>query len=138
MLQCPCIERTIPTSAGCAAPVTQQTFAISEMRDDIMKNTTNTFEGRDATRNPLHALLDQGQSLWLDHITRDLVRGGELQRLIDEDGLRGQTSNPTIFQEAIAAGTAYDDQIAELARAGHDARAIFEALAVTDIQDACD
>jgi len=108
------------------------------MRDDIMKNTTNTFEGRDATRNPLHALLDQGQSLWLDHITRDLVRGGELQRLIDEDGLRGQTSNPTIFQEAIAAGTAYDDQIAELARAGHDARAIFEALAVTDIQDACD
>ena len=76
--------------------------------------------------------------LRLDHITRDLVRGGELQRLIDEDGLRGRTSNPTIFQEAIAAGTAYDDQIAELARAGHDARAIFEALAVTDIQDACD
>ena len=103
-----------------------------------MYGTTNAFEGRNATSNPLRALIDQSQSLWLDHITRELVRGGELQRLIDEDGLRGQTSNPTIFHEAIAGGTAYDDQIADLARAGHDARAIFEALAVTDIQQACD
>ena len=103
-----------------------------------MEDTTNTRRGRDTSSNPLLALNGQGQSLWLDHITRDLVRGGELQRLIDEDGLCGQTSNPTIFQEAIAAGRAYDDQIAALARAGHDARAIFEALAVTDIQEACD
>jgi transaldolase len=103
-----------------------------------MKDTTSTLQGRNASNNSLCALSGQGQSLWLDHITRDLVRGGELRRLIVEDGLRGETSNPTIFHEAIAAGTAYDDQLAELARSGHDAAAIFEALAVTDIQEACD
>ena len=84
------------------------------------------------------ALLAEGQSLWLDFITRDLVHGGELQRLIDEDGIRGETSNPTIFGKAVAMGTAYDRQIDELAARGYDAEAIFEALAISDIQDACD
>src|SRR5919198_212362 len=79
---------------------------ITGMRSYTMEDTTNTRRGRDTSSNPLLALNGQGQSLWLDHITRDLVRGGELQRLIDEDGLCGQTSNPTIFQEAIAAGAA--------------------------------
>src|SRR5438309_3704983 len=84
------------------------------------------------------ALLAEGQSLWLDCIPRDLVHGGELQRLIDEDGIRGETSNPTIFGKAVAMGTAYDRQIDELAARGYDAEAIFEALAISDIQDACD
>jgi transaldolase len=103
-----------------------------------MVNTANAVEAKDATKNPLVALVDQGQSIWLDNITRDLVRGGELRRLIEEDGLRGMTSNPTIFQKAIASGSAYDDQIKDLIGQGKDAPAIFEALAVTDIQNACD
>jgi transaldolase len=84
------------------------------------------------------ALLEQGQSVWLDYITRDLVRNGGLQREITEFGLRGMTSNPTIFQKAISEGDAYDDQIAELMRQGGSATAVFEAVAIKDIQDACD
>jgi transaldolase len=92
----------------------------------------------DGATTPVQALLAQGQSLWLDYITRDLVRGGELQRLIEDHGIRGETSNPTIFGKAIATGTAYDEQMSDLVAQGIDANAIFEALAVTDIQDACD
>jgi transaldolase len=88
--------------------------------------------------NRVEALLLEGQSLWLDFITRDLVHGGELQRLIEDDGIRGETSNPTIFGKAVAMGTAYDEQIDELASHGYDAAAIFEALAIRDIRDACD
>ncbi len=83
-------------------------------------------------------LLAQGQSVWLDYITRDLVRKGGLRKMVQDDGLRGMTSNPTIFQKAISEGNAYDDQIAELIRAGQDASGVFEGLAVKDIQDACD
>ena len=83
-------------------------------------------------------LLAQGQSVWLDYITRDLVRKGGLRKMVQDDGLRGMTSNPTIFQKAISEGNAYDDQIAELIRAGQDASGVFEGLAIKDIQDACD
>ena len=86
----------------------------------------------------LFELAEQGQSVWLDFITRDLVRSGELERQIKEDGLRGMTSNPTIFQGAISKGNAYDEQIAGLIAEGKDASEIFEAVAVKDIQDACD
>jgi transaldolase len=87
---------------------------------------------------PLVALAAQGQSVWLDFITRDLVRKGELQRLIEQDGLRGMTSNPTIFQKAIADGNAYDEQTKQLIQQHKSADQIFEALAIKDIQDACD
>jgi transaldolase len=103
-----------------------------------MVDPPNTTQAKDAARNSLVALAAEGQSIWLDHITRDLVRGGELRRLIAEEGLRGMTSNPTIFQQAIAAGDAYDDQIRKLVAQGKGAGEIFEALAVTDIRDACD
>jgi transaldolase len=101
-------------------------------------DTANAAQAKDAPRNPLVALVALGQSVWLDYITRDLVRGGGLRELIERDGIRGMTSNPTIFQKAIAAGQAYDQQISELIGQGRDAGAIFEALAVRDIQDACD
>ncbi len=91
-----------------------------------------------ADTRPLVALAQLGQSIWLDFITRDLVRKGELRDLIEQDGLRGMTSNPTIFQKAIASGNAYDEQLQELIGAGESAENIFEALAVKDIQDACD
>ncbi|MBJ7609523.1 MAG: bifunctional transaldolase/phosoglucose isomerase [Candidatus Dormibacteraeota bacterium] len=89
--------------------------------------------------SPLQQLADQGQSVWLDYISRDLITGGELERLIAEDNVTGMTSNPTIFQKAIADGSHYDDQIRELLAAGvDDPNDIFLELAITDIQHAAD
>ena len=91
-----------------------------------------------ATANPLVALSRLGQSPWYDFITRDLVRSGELARLIHEDGLKGMTSNPTIFEKAVATSTLYDNDIQQLADQGRSPAEIFEALAVADVQAACD
>src|SRR5947209_2087925 len=89
--------------------------------------------------NPLKTLQEYGQSVWLDFLSRDLFRSGELKRLIAEDGLRGMTSNPSIFEKAIGHGEDYDAQIAELEASGDlDPGTLFERLAVTDIQSAAD
>src|SRR4051794_23504429 len=88
--------------------------------------------------NRIAELLAQGQSMWLDDLTRDLIRGGGLKKLIEQDGVRGMTSNPTIFQKSIAGGSAYDEQIRDLIGQGKQPAEIFEALAVKDVQDACD
>ena len=61
--------------------------------------------------NSLKQLRDCGQSIWLDYIRRDLITSGEFQRMVKEDGVHGVTSNPTIFDKAIAAGTVYDDAL---------------------------
>jgi transaldolase/transaldolase/glucose-6-phosphate isomerase len=84
----------------------------------------------------LHAL---GQSVWLDYIRRSLVRGGELERLI-EQGLRGLTSNPAIFEKAIAGGNEYEDELRAVLAHDPDlgAAAVFEKLAITDIREAAD
>ena len=88
---------------------------------------------------PLLAVAEHGQSLWYDHIRRGLITSGELDRLIEEDGLRGVTSNPAIFEKAISGSPDYDAGIAALARHGDaNARAIYEHLAIRDIQDAAD
>lgn len=88
--------------------------------------------------NPLKQLLDQGQSFWMDTISRRMIQDGTLKRMIREDGLRGVTSNPDIFQKAIADSDLYDEQIRELALKGLSAAEIYEALAVSDIQAAAD
>jgi len=89
--------------------------------------------------NPLKDLLSFGQSVWLDYIRRDLLTGGELKRLIEEDGLRGMTSNPTIFEKAITGSTLYDDLLNSLrSRTDLDAKGRYEILAIRDIQDAAD
>src|SRR5438876_5377887 len=89
--------------------------------------------------NPLKGLLKFGQSVWLDYIRRDLITSGELKRLIQEDGLRGMTSNPAIFEKAIAGSTDYADILASLKdRDDLDAKARYEAIAIRDIQDAAD
>jgi transaldolase len=88
--------------------------------------------------NPLLQLTALGQSIWYDYITRDLLASGELDRLIREDGLRGMTSNPTIFEKAIAGSRLYDDDIRRLSEGGRNAGEIFEALAIADVQAACD
>ncbi len=89
--------------------------------------------------NPLKDLLKFGQSVWLDYIRRDLITSGELKRLIEEDGLRGMTSNPAIFEKAIAGSTDYADILASLReRSDLDAKARYEIIAIRDIQDAAD
>jgi transaldolase / glucose-6-phosphate isomerase len=89
--------------------------------------------------NPLRALHEHGQSVWLDYIRRNLITGGELQRLIDEDGLRGVTSNPAIFEKAISGSSDYTQALAVLrGDANLDAKGIYERLAIRDIQDAAD
>src|SRR5215475_2085829 len=79
-----------------------------------------------------------GQSVWIDLLSRELVHSGELQRLVDELSVTGLTSNPSIFQKAIAGGSDYDDQIRESLDETDDPREIFLRLAVTDVRDACD
>jgi transaldolase/glucose-6-phosphate isomerase len=99
---------------------------------------TGTIETAKAT-NPLKDLLKYGQSVWFDYIRRDLLTSGELKRLINEDGLRGMTSNPSIFEKAIAESTLYSDILQSLkSRTDLDAKGRYEILAIRDIQDATD
>jgi transaldolase/glucose-6-phosphate isomerase len=86
----------------------------------------------------LAALTEAGTSIWLDQIRRTLIEGGELQRLITEDCLRGMTSNPAIFEKAILGSDDYDDELRELSAKDMSAREIFEELAVHDVQLAAD
>src|SRR5271165_6095826 len=86
--------------------------------------------------NPLQALAPYGQSVWLDYIRRTLITSGELDRLIREDGLRGVTSNPAIFEKAIAGSNDYQDILTDPASRQLDAKQIYEKIAVRDIQDA--
>lgn len=88
--------------------------------------------------NSLRHLETFGQSIWLDYIRRDLIASGELRRLIDEDGLRGMTTNPAIFEKAIAGSSYYQSDIFSLAKAGKSAEAIYETLSIRDVQDAAD
>jgi len=85
----------------------------------------------------LQALLDAGQSVWLDNLRRGMFASGELQRMIDQ-GLRGMTSNPTIFEKAIGSGNDYDEQLRSLIGREHDAETLFWELAIKDIQAATD
>src|SRR3954453_6286952 len=86
---------------------------------------------------PLQQLSDHGQSVWIDFLSRTFVKDGDLKGLV-EQGVVGVTSNPTIFQSAIAEGDAYDDQIRELSATTEDPKEIFWQLAADDIRDACD
>ena len=91
-----------------------------------------------AGQNRLRALQEYGQSVWLDYIRRDLITNGELARLIDEDGLRGMTSNPAIFEKAIVGSQDYQDILLAPEARQLDAKALYEKLAIRDIQDAAD
>ena len=103
-----------------------------------VKPTTPSDAGKLA-QNPLKDLTKFGQSVWLDYIRRDLFTSGELKRLIEEDGLRGMTSNPSIFEKAIAGSDLYAQTLAELEkRTDLDAKSRYEELAIKDIQDAAD
>ena len=89
-------------------------------------------------KNRLQALHDVGQSIWLDSIDRRMLHDGELDRRIRDDALTGMTSNPTIFQKALASSNAYDDQITEAEEKDLTSWEVFELLETTDVRDACD
>jgi transaldolase len=86
----------------------------------------------------LHRLSQQGQSVWIDFLSRDMLRSGELERRMREDAVVGVTSNPTIFQKAISAGSAYDEQLREVLEDERDPKEVFLRLASKDVGDALD
>src|SRR5579864_1162344 len=102
--------------------------------------TTTTFPnvGTGQSVNPLKALLAYGQSPWMDYIRRDLLTTGELKKYIDNDGLRGMTSNPAIFEKAIVGSDLYKDVLDSPETKKLDAKGVFEKIAIRDVQDACD
>src|SRR5262245_36934821 len=112
--------------AGCNGAIGREQTVMTSVKD---KSTTN----------PVDALQDYGQSVWLDFLARGFTAKGELKKLIDRDGLRGVTSNPSIFEKAIAHSDEYDGDIADMVRA-HDRMVseIYERLAVKDIKAAAD
>jgi len=83
-------------------------------------------------------LIDLGQSYWLDNLSREMIADGELKKRVGQQGLRGITSNPAIFNKAISSGSRYDAQFKKLLKKDHTTEEIYESLAVKDIQDACD
>ena len=88
--------------------------------------------------NPLKKLESFGQSIWLDYIRRDLITSGDLLKQIENDGLRGMTSNPAIFQKSIAESNLYDSEIRDLAAHNKDVNSIYEVISQKDVQQASD
>src|SRR4051794_33564650 len=105
-------------------------------RDEFTRSSTPGSRGLMST-NALQMLRDAGQSIWLDYIDRTMLRNGDLQRRIREDALTGMTSNPTIFEKALAEGNAYDDQLRSTT-GQQTALDYFELIATSDVRDACD
>ena len=88
-------------------------------------------------KSRLHQLSELGQSVWIDYLSRDLLRTGDLERMTREDAVVGVTSNPTIFQKAISHGDAYDEQLREVLETEDEMKEVFLKLAVHDVTDAC-
>ena len=89
-------------------------------------------------RSRLHELYEEGVSPWIDSVSREMLETGELARLLKEDAIVGVTSNPTIFQKALATGEWYDEQLGEVLKSEDDPTEIFLQLAMEDIRRACD
>jgi transaldolase len=103
-----------------------------------MTTTTIPRVATGKATNPLKALLEYGQSPWMDYVRRDLLTSGQLKKYIDDDGLRGMTSNPSIFEKAITGSSLYADILDAPETKKLDANGVFEKIAFRDIQDACD
>ncbi len=113
--------------------------ASSSANRGAQKSAKSSDAGRGASVNPLKALENFGQSVWLDYIRRSLIASGELKRMVDVDGLRGVTSNPSIFEKAIAGSTDYASALSEIEKSGdREPMALYESIAIKDIQDAAD
>jgi transaldolase len=90
------------------------------------------------SKSRLHQLSELGQSVWIDFLSRQMLRSGKLARMMEEDAVVGVTSNPTIFQKAISEGNDYDEQLRDCLQETDDPKEIFWRLAATDVGDACD
>ncbi len=99
--------------------------------------TIPSVGGKSGT-NPLKGLLDYGQSPWMDYIRRDLLTSGALKKMIENDGLRGMTSNPAIFEKSITGSTLYSDILNAPDAKSLDAKGLYERIAIRDVQGACD
>jgi transaldolase/glucose-6-phosphate isomerase len=117
--------------------VSREWIVIQQDMEAIMQ-PTGILENSKATKNPLKELVSYGQSMWLDYIRRDLFTTGKLKTMIENDGLRGMTSNPAIFEKAIADSSLYDDILHSLVHPGTSATAKYEQIAIRDIRDAAD
>ena len=100
--------------------------------------TPEKTQSSTGTQNALLGLQQYGQSVWLDYIRRNIILNGELQKMIDQDGLRGITSNPSIFEKAIAGSNDYTDLLDQLGKQSVPTGQIYERIVVRDIQDAAD
>jgi transaldolase / glucose-6-phosphate isomerase len=100
--------------------------------------TTSVTVPNAAGTNPLKGLLEYGQSPWMDYIRRDLLTGGGLKKMIDDDGLRGMTSNPSIFEKSITGSDLYNDILKSADAKNLDAKSLYEKIAIRDVQEACD
>jgi transaldolase/glucose-6-phosphate isomerase len=112
---------------------------LKDLREKSFMQPTGVLEKTAKATNPLRELLKYGQSMWLDYIRRDLITAGKLKTLIADDGLRGMTSNPSIFEKAIGESSLYDDMLNSLStRDDLDTTSRYEQIAIRDIQDAAD
>ncbi len=135
-------------AGGTGAIIAMRSFGGSAPIKDLMKKFGFTTEAvvraakaqlaRSETMNPVRALVDHGQAVWLDFLSRELLDKGELARLIESDGVRGVTSNPTIFEKAIGHSADYDGSIRRLLKEERAPEQILEALMVEDIRHAAD
>jgi transaldolase len=103
-----------------------------------MNDTRNPAAAMPEQDKPLWQLTRLGQSIWLDYIRRGILENGELERMIREHAVRGVTSNPAIFEQAIAGSADYDEALQRLARSAKDAKEVYESFAIEDIQRAAD
>ena len=106
--------------------------------EEPAKMNVMTSESDVMTGSGLAALTAAGTSVWLDQIRRGMIESGELERMVDEDSLRGVTSNPAIFEKAILGSPDYDERLAELAHDGLSAQEMYLKMAVEDVQQAAD
>jgi transaldolase len=113
------------------------------MRGSHIVNSLKYFSEKEwmtmmTTSNPILAIEALGQSIWMDNLSRDLIESGELKAMIAKDGIQGITSNPAIFEKAIAGNAIYDADIEAGIKAGHSVLDIYESLTFDDIRNACD
>jgi transaldolase/glucose-6-phosphate isomerase len=122
---------------GASAPLKELQTKFGFTPDNVVSVARSAL--RRQQKNPLTILGNYGQSVWLDYIRRTLITSGDLQRFLDEDGLRGVTSNPAIFEKAIAGSNDYEADLKALERRKDlDAKAVYERLAIKDIQGVAD
>src|SRR5690606_7640657 len=123
-----------PTTRPCSASSASPRRTSSPPRNAHWTTRSNIM-----TQNPnLAALSAAGVSVWLDDLSRELLQTGKLQELVDTRSVVGITTNPSIFQAALSAGTAYDAQVAELAERGADVDATIRTVTTDDVRNACD